>query len=113
MNLLKKQLTSVLDQDYAKIEYIVMDGGSSDNTLSVLEKYESRIKWISQPDNGQSDAINKGWQMATGDILAWINSDDAYTPGAVNAAVKKFVEHPNVGMVYGNSYKVDINGNSN
>lgn len=96
-------IQSVLDQDYDKVEYIVVDGGSTDETLTILRKYESRLTWISEPDQGQSDAINKGWRMASGDILAWLNSDDMYMPGAVRAAVDTFLQSPHLGMVYGNA----------
>ncbi len=98
---------SVLNQDYSNIEYIVIDGGSTDNTLEVLKRYKERLKWISEKDRGQSDAINKGFRMAKGEILAWLNSDDLYMPGAVSKAVKYFIEHPDVMMVYGEGYMID------
>jgi glycosyltransferase involved in cell wall biosynthesis len=93
-------IRSVLAQDYPQIEYIVIDGGSTDGTLDIIKKYAGRISaWVSEPDKGQTDAINKGFARATGDILAWINSDDTYAPGAVAAAVGYLQEHPEVGLV--------------
>lgn len=108
---IEETINSVLNQNYTNIEYIIMDGGSTDNTVSIIKNYEDHLKWVSEPDKGQSDAINKGWNIASGEIFAWLNSDDVYTPGAVEAAVKKLVEHPEAGMVYGNAYKIDIKGN--
>lgn len=99
---LKECLASVAEQDYAAIEHIVIDGGSTDTTMHVLrEAGHPRLKWTSEPDNGQSDAINKGWRMGTGEILAWLNADDSYLPGAVTSAVAYLVEHPDVDIVYG------------
>ena len=94
-------IQSVLGQDHPRIEYIVVDGGSTDGTLDIIKKYEDKLAfWVSEKDKGQTDAINKGFARATGDILAWINSDDTYEPGAVSAAVNYLQEHPEVGMVY-------------
>lgn len=100
-------ILSVLNQDYPNIEYIVMDGGSTDNTLDVLKKYEGKLTWNSRPDNGQSHAINKGFRMARGEILAWLNSDDIYNAGAIKTAVEYLVEHPQVDMAYGNGDLID------
>src|SRR4051794_8626300 len=84
---IRATIESVLRQDYPHIEYIVMDGGSTDETASVVKDYASRLKFISERDRGQSHAINKGFRTAKGDILAWLNSDDLFLPGAVEAAV--------------------------
>jgi len=103
-------IDSVLSQDYPRIEYIVIDGGSTDSTLEVLRRYGDRVQWVSEPDRGQSHAINKGFRRARGDILAWLNSDDTYLPGAVRSAVEHMVEHPDCAMVYGDGYLIDEAG---
>ena len=107
---IEQTIQSVLNQDYANLEYIVVDGGSSDNTIDILKKYEGRLTWISEKDRGQADAINKGFHMAKGEILAWLNSDDTYLPGAVHHAVHYFAAHPEVGMLYGEGCHVDADG---
>ena len=94
-------IQSVLGQDYPRIEYIIVDGGSTDGTPDVIKKYEDKLAfWVSEKDKGQTDAINKGFARAKGEILAWINSDDTYEPGALSAAVSYLAAHPDVGMVY-------------
>ncbi|MCL5292011.1 MAG: glycosyltransferase [Actinobacteria bacterium] len=103
-------IKSVLKQDYLGLEYIVVDGGSTDNTLDILHKYEDHLTWISEPDEGQSDAINKGLRMAKGDIVAWLNSDDVYMPGAISSAVDFLIKHPDVAMVYGKGAHIYENG---
>ncbi len=98
---LEETIKSVLEQDYPRIEYIVMDGGSTDGSVDVIKKYQNRLAfWVSEQDQGQTDAINKGFNRASGDILAWINSDDTYHPKAVGEAVSYLMEHPDVAMVY-------------
>lgn len=104
---IRETIESVLSQDCALIEYIVVDGGSSDGTLEILKEYEGRLSWISEKDRGPEDAINKGFRMAKGEILAWIASDDTYLPGAVRRAVAAFVENPGIGMVYGRAHYID------
>ena len=103
-------IESVLSQDYANIEYIVIDGGSTDDTLDILKNYSGRLTYISEKDEGQSDAINKGFKMAKGEIVAWLNSDDIYEPGAVSAAVKQMESNPNAALLYGEGYIIDENG---
>jgi len=107
---LEETILSVFDQDYERIEYIIIDGASTDGSLEVIKKYKSRLAyWVSEPDRGQTDAINKGFSHATGEILAWLNSDDVYNPGAVSQAVEYLLGHPQVGMVYGDLDFIDEN----
>lgn len=107
---IEETIESVLGQDYPNIEYLVIDGGSTDNTLEILRKYGDRLTWISEPDKGQTDAINKGFKRARGEIICWLNSDDTYEPGAISKAVEYFLEHPDVMMVYGEGNEIDENG---
>ena len=90
---LPETIESVLSQDYPRIEYIVMDGGSTDGTVDLLRRYEGRLRWISGRDEGQADAVNKGFRLCSGEIFTFLNADDVYYPGAVNAAVRAFDEH--------------------
>jgi glycosyltransferase involved in cell wall biosynthesis len=107
---IEQTIRSVIAQDYPNLEYIVVDGGSSDGTLDVLRRYEGRLRWISEPDRGQSEAINKGFRLARGEIVAWLNSDDTYLPGAVAKAVAYLQGHPQTAMVYGEGYLMDEAG---
>jgi glycosyltransferase involved in cell wall biosynthesis len=98
---LERTLLSVLDQQYPALEYIVMDGGSTDGSVEILERYDDRLShWVSEPDAGQSWAINRGIERVTGDVIAYINSDDYYLPGAFAAAMS-FFEDPAVRWVAG------------
>ena len=108
---LEATIQSVLSQDYPRIEYMIVDGGSNDGSVDVIKKHESKLAWwVSEKDKGQTDAINKGFAHAKGEILAWINSDDTYEPGAVSAAVKYLQDHPEVGMVYGDCNFINESG---
>jgi GT2 family glycosyltransferase len=108
---LEQTILSVLNQDYLRIEYIVVDGASTDGSVEIIEKFADKLTyWESKKDKGQADAINKGFARATGEIIAWLNSDDYYLPGAISAAVKVFEENPDVVLVYGDMLAVDENG---
>jgi glycosyltransferase involved in cell wall biosynthesis len=101
---LERTIQSVLNQDYANLEYIIVDGGSTDGSLDIIRAYENQLAAvITEPDQGQTDAINKGFTLATGEIRAWLNSDDTYQPHAVREAVAFLVDHPEVGLVYGDT----------
>lgn len=107
---LERTLRSVLDQDYADLEYIVMDGGSTDGSVDILQRYDDRLAyWVSEPDEGQSWAINRGIERSTGDVIAYINSDDYYLPGAFEAALPYF-ENPSVRWVAGASDSIEPDG---
>ena len=108
---LEHTIQSVLGQDYPKIEYILVDGDSTDGSLEIIRKYAGRFAWwVSEPDEGQADAINKGFRHASGEVIAWLNSDDLYLPDAVRQAVQALFENPKAGMVYGNAITVDAKG---
>ncbi len=108
---IKETIISVLNQDYPNIEYIVMDGGSTDETVDILRKYGDRLTWHSEKDKGQTDAINKGLKLANGEILAYLNSDDVYLPGAVTHAVRYLIsENPTSPFVFGEGYHITAEG---
>lgn len=104
-------------QDYPNLEYLIVDGGSTDGSVEIIKKYandpqfsQRLVWWVSEKDQGQTDAINKGFSRARGEILAWINSDDTYLPIAVSEAVSFLQTHPEVGMVYGDANLIDAGG---
>jgi glycosyltransferase involved in cell wall biosynthesis len=108
---LEETIKSVLSQDYPYLEYIIVDGGSTDGSLEIIQRYADRLAWwVSEPDQGQADAINKGFSHASGEIFGWLNSDDTYLPGSVSQAVHYLLDHPEVGMVYADANLVDESG---
>lgn len=107
---IEETILSVRNQDYPFIEHLVIDGGSTDGTLDILRKYEDRLTWISESDRGQADAINKGFRRAKGEILAWLNSDDAYVPGTIRTVVEHFRSHPQDNFIYGDALAINEQG---
>jgi len=107
---LEEAITSVLSQDYPRIEYIVMDGGSTDGTIEILKRYEQQLRWVSERDHGTADAINRGFSLSSGEIFTYLNADDLYLPGAISAAVRAFEAAPGAGVVYGDAWWVDESG---
>ncbi len=107
---IEETIQSVLSQDYRRIEYFVVDGGSTDNTLQILERYRDRLKFVSEPDRGQADAIQKGFSLTSGEIVAWLNSDDTYTPKAISKAVDALTNSPHCIGVYGGVDLIDRAG---
>jgi glycosyltransferase involved in cell wall biosynthesis len=107
---IRTTIDSVLAQDWPHVDYLVMDGGSRDGTRELLESYGERIRWISEPDGGQVDAVNRGFARTRGELLAFLNADDVYRPGALRAAVTGFDRHPDASVVYGDADFVDERG---
>lgn len=104
-------IRSVLDQAYPDLEYILIDGGSSDNSAEIIQRHQSAFTyWVSEPDRGQSDAINKGLRRASGQLVAWLNADDFYLPGALQAAVEAWSANPDAAFYYGDGLRVAEDG---
>jgi glycosyltransferase involved in cell wall biosynthesis len=105
---LERTILSVLNQNYPNLEYIIIDGGSTDGSVEIIKKYSDRLAyWISEPDRGQSHALNKGFQKATGQIVGWLNSDDMYCPGTLQSVAELFKKNTDYDAVYGGIYVVD------
>jgi glycosyltransferase involved in cell wall biosynthesis len=104
---IKRTIDSVLSQKYPNLEYIVMDGGSTDKTVEILNKYGSKIIWKSEKDKGQGDAINRGFIMATGDLIAYLNSDDTFAPGALKSVSEFYLKNPDSHWFFGKCKIVD------
>lgn len=108
---LEETIVSVLSQNYPDLEYIIVDGGSTDGSVEIIRRFADRLAWwVSEKDQGQAEAINKGFSRATGEIIAWLNSDDLYQPGAILSAVRKLQENPGCGMVFGDVVSIDASG---
>lgn len=108
---LENTIRSVLAQGYAPFEYIIVDGASTDGSLEIIKRYTDRLAWwVSEADSGQAEAINKGLERASGEIIAWLNSDDLYLPGAISNAVAALEANPSLGMVFGDAITIDPNG---
>jgi glycosyltransferase involved in cell wall biosynthesis len=108
---LEQALRSVLEQDYPRIEYLVVDGGSTDGSVETIQRYAERLAWwVSERDQGQADGINKGLRRASGEFVAWLNSDDLYLPGAVRRAVETLQANPSLALAYGDVRSIDASG---
>lgn len=111
---IERTLKSVADQrsylpDNVELEHIIFDGGSNDNTISILENFNPPVHFKSEPDKGQADAVNKGILASDGSIIGWLNSDDIYYPGALNEVLQFFTENPEIDLVYGMADHIDLN----
>ncbi len=107
---LEATLESVLSQNYPDIEFSVRDGGSTDGSVAILERYRDRVPFVSEKDGGQADAINRGFRTATGEVMGWLNSDDVLLPGALQAVGEAFAKDPEPVPVYGRAVYVDAEG---
>lgn len=104
---IEETIQSVLSQNYPNLEYIVMDGGSTDSTIPILERYSNQLKWVSEKDTGQANAINKGLRMASGEILAYLNADDLLLPGTLSKVAQQFIEQRQTMWVTGKCRIID------
>jgi glycosyltransferase involved in cell wall biosynthesis len=108
---IERTIRSVLDQNYPNLEYFIMDAGSNDGTVEIIKRYQDVIDyWVSQPDDGQSAAVNAGWSRGSGEIVAWIASDDYYRPGSFQLVAEFMTAHPEAMVVYGRTEIIDVDG---
>lgn len=108
---IEETIRSALLQGYPNLEYLILDGGSTDGSVEIIKKYERwLIYWVSEPDKGQSNAINKGWRQATGELVTWLNSDDVYMPAALQSVAQSWRDENTVGFIHGHAQCVDIDG---
>jgi len=107
---IKETIDSILDQKYSNLEYWIIDGGSTDETVNILKSYGKKIKWISEKDKGQTNAINKGIKKTTGDIIMYLNSDDVMMPNTLNVVAQYFMQHPDAMWLTGDYFIIDENG---
>src|SRR6476661_1844184 len=105
---IQRTLKSVASQGGAEIDHVVFDGGSTDETVDVLQRFGNGIKWTSEKDKGQTDAVNKGIRATNGEIIGWLNSDDIYYPGAIARVGAFFEDHPDIDVVYGMADHIDL-----
>lgn len=108
---IRATIESIVSQDYPNFEYWVMDGGSTDGTIKILESYDGQIQWRSSPDSGQSQAVNKGWRLSQSEIVGWVNADDLLQPRAIQFAVDALMARTDIGAIYGNTDYIDEMGN--